>query len=127
VAVYGLNNGVGNSLNDRRFNLYDNGNGLASAGSTALYHHHGTSGVDSAASCCSAIGGGGGGPRAAFLTTSVTPVSKTTDFRVGRSVASIVACILSRRAAGIGGTGMVHAERSAHRGVGDVGGLDCAD
>jgi hypothetical protein len=44
AAVYGLNNGVGNSLDDHRFNSYGNGNdnGLASTGSTALYHHHGT-------------------------------------------------------------------------------------
>ncbi|KAF8499091.1 ARM repeat-containing protein [Russula emetica] len=41
-AVYGLNNGVGNSLDDRRFNAYSNGSGLAGTGSTALYHHHGT-------------------------------------------------------------------------------------
>ena len=41
-AVYGLNNGVGNALDDRRFNSYGNGNGLASTGSTALYHHHGS-------------------------------------------------------------------------------------
>jgi len=50
------------------------------------------------------------------------PVSKTTEFRVGRSDASIVACILSRRAAGIGGTGVVHAEATErcgrHRRVG---------
>lgn len=42
AAVYGLNNGVGNALDDRRFNSYGNGNGLASTGSTALYHHHGS-------------------------------------------------------------------------------------
>ena len=40
--MYGLNNGVGNALDDRRFNSYGNGNGLASTGSTALYHHHGS-------------------------------------------------------------------------------------
>jgi hypothetical protein len=40
TAVYGLNNSVGNTLDDRRFNSY--GNGLAGAGSTALYHHHGS-------------------------------------------------------------------------------------
>jgi hypothetical protein len=40
AAVYGHNNGVGNTLNDLRLNSYDNG--LASTGSTALYHHHGT-------------------------------------------------------------------------------------
>ena len=40
--MYGLNNGIGNSLDDRRFSSYGNGNGLASTGSTALYHHHGT-------------------------------------------------------------------------------------
>ncbi|KAI0307498.1 armadillo-type protein [Multifurca ochricompacta] len=42
TAVYGLNNSVGNTLDDRRFNSYGNGNGLASTGSTALYHHHGS-------------------------------------------------------------------------------------
>jgi hypothetical protein len=42
AAVYGLNNGVGNSLDDRRFNAYSNGSSIASTGSTALYHHHGT-------------------------------------------------------------------------------------
>lgn len=40
--MYGLNNGVGNSLDDRRFNSYSNGSSLAGTGSTALYHHHGT-------------------------------------------------------------------------------------
>ncbi|KAI9445526.1 ARM repeat-containing protein [Lactarius indigo] len=40
AAVYGLNNG--NAIDDRRFNSYGNGNGLASTGSTALYHHHGS-------------------------------------------------------------------------------------
>lgn len=42
AAVYGLNNSVGNPIDDRRFNSYGNGNGLASTGSTALYHHHGS-------------------------------------------------------------------------------------
>jgi hypothetical protein len=42
AVVYGLNNGVGNNLDDRRFSSYGNGNGLASTGSTALYHHHGS-------------------------------------------------------------------------------------
>ena len=41
-AVYGLNNSVGNPVDDRRFNSYGNGNSLASTGSTALYHHHGS-------------------------------------------------------------------------------------
>lgn len=40
--MYGLNNGVGNPIDDRRFNSYGNGNGLPSTGSTALYHHHGS-------------------------------------------------------------------------------------
>ncbi|KAH9060790.1 ARM repeat-containing protein [Lactarius vividus] len=40
AAVYGLNNG--NPIDDHRFNSYGNGNGLASTGSTALYHHHGS-------------------------------------------------------------------------------------
>ncbi|KAI9460174.1 ARM repeat-containing protein [Lactarius psammicola] len=42
ASVYGMNNSVGNPMDDRRFNSYGNGNGLASTGSTALYHHHGS-------------------------------------------------------------------------------------
>ena len=42
TAMSGLNNGVCNTLDDRRFSSYGNSNGLASTGSTALYHHHGT-------------------------------------------------------------------------------------
>ncbi|KAI0296693.1 armadillo-type protein [Russula brevipes] len=42
ATVYGLNNGVGNALDARRFSSYSNGNGLAGTGSTALYHHHGS-------------------------------------------------------------------------------------
>ncbi|KAI0271616.1 armadillo-type protein [Gloeopeniophorella convolvens] len=43
AAVYGLNGGVNNALEDGRFNSYSNGtgNGLTSTGSMSLYHHHG--------------------------------------------------------------------------------------
>ena len=42
AAGYGFNNGIGNSLDDRRFNAYSNGSSLAGSGSMALYHRHGT-------------------------------------------------------------------------------------
>jgi hypothetical protein len=42
TAVYGLNNGVSNSLDDCHFNTYSNGSNLSGTVPTALYHHHGT-------------------------------------------------------------------------------------